>query len=233
MAHLGNLSFGSDIDLSQLKKKIMDGNKSILESLRMSYDDRSYREMVSRLRSSLERETFTIKVSADLGRGLNGLVGRGRGRGSFDVGGIVSSSSLSNFREIEESLRLQERYVNDLKNSVRQARLEYDRYRGRYGEDDRRSKYFDLKRELNDESSALSRLRMDYRDSRSSLSLLTKAKESASSASREFSDSSIRLNSTLAGGLHVSSRLGSALNALFAVGYVRSFLELFMQVQRY
>ena len=112
MAHLGNLSFGSDIDLSQLKKKIMDGNKSILESLRMSYDDRSYREMVSRLRSSLERETFTIKVSADLGRGLNGLVGRGRG--SFDVGGIVSSSSLSNFREIEESLRLQERYVNDL-----------------------------------------------------------------------------------------------------------------------
>lgn len=225
MAHLGNLSFGSDIDLSQLKKKIMDGNKSILDSLRMSYDDRSYREMVSRLRSSLERETFTIKVSADLGRGLNGLVGRGRGRGSFDVGGIVSSSSLSNFREIEESLRLQERYVNDLKNSVRQARLEYDRYRGRYGEDDRRSKYFDLKRELNDESSALSRLRMDYRDSRSSLGLLTKAKESASSASRDFADNSIRLNSTLAGGLHVSSRLGSALNALFAVGYVRSFLD--------
>lgn len=50
MAHLGNLSFGSDIDLSQLKKKIMDGNKSILDSLRMSYDDRSYREMVSRLK---------------------------------------------------------------------------------------------------------------------------------------------------------------------------------------
>ena len=64
MAHLGNLSFGSDIDLSQLKKKIMDGNKSILDSLRMSYDDRSYREMVSRLRSSLERETFTIIIYA-------------------------------------------------------------------------------------------------------------------------------------------------------------------------
>lgn len=54
---------------------------------------------------------------------------------------------------------------------------------------------------------------------------LGKAQRQTASAARELESDSIRLNTTLANGIHISTRLGSALSSLFAVHYARQFLD--------
>ena len=54
---------------------------------------------------------------------------------------------------------------------------------------------------------------------------LGKANKQTASAARELESDSIRLNTTLANGIHISTRLGSALSSLFAVHYARQFLD--------
>ena len=65
MANLGTLWFGADIDLSALKQKIQSGNQSILDALKINYDPQSYQQMVSKLRTELDKETFNIKINTN------------------------------------------------------------------------------------------------------------------------------------------------------------------------
>ena len=62
---LGTLWFGADIDLTALKQKIQQGNKEVLDALKIDYDPQSYQQMVSKLKSRLASETFEIKLSAN------------------------------------------------------------------------------------------------------------------------------------------------------------------------
>ncbi len=54
---------------------------------------------------------------------------------------------------------------------------------------------------------------------------LGRAQRQTAAAARELHSDSLRLNTTLAHGIHVSTRLGSALSSLFAVHYARQFLD--------
>lgn len=73
MANLGTLWFGADIDMSALRNKIQQGNRDILDALKIDYSQDSYRAMVDKLRSSLSRETFEVNigVSSKLGQQLS------------------------------------------------------------------------------------------------------------------------------------------------------------------
>lgn len=92
MANLGNLWFGSDIDLTNLKKKIEQGNREVLEALKLKYDAKSYTEMTSRLRNDLSKEVFDIKINSNvdsLKKSLNSALGANVSLGKgFTVQGI-------------------------------------------------------------------------------------------------------------------------------------------------
>lgn len=62
MAKLGTLWFGADIDLTQLKKKIEQGNKDVLNALKIKFDAQSYDKMTSQLRSKLKKEQFEVGI---------------------------------------------------------------------------------------------------------------------------------------------------------------------------
>lgn len=129
MANLGTLWFGADIDLTQIKNKINQGNKDILETLKVNYDYKSYEDMVSRLRHALSQETFAInivannKVSAAVQQAVQGNMASVRGTSSSVVGDPSSLQGLRNYIQKLEDLRQKAKAVGadtkDLETSIR------------------------------------------------------------------------------------------------------------------
>lgn len=209
---LGTLWFGADIDLTKLKQKIQQGNKDVLDALKMDYDHQSYTQMVSKIRSNLARETFEIKLSANTQNIVQNIRNATKGGGgSFNVRGLDS---------MNDKILRQQTLVNDLKATVDKLFISWQKLGG----SDRRSAYLDAKGELATEKARLQNLlatRKAYNDAtRDSV----RAKGQAAAAARQLASDHVRLNTTLAGGIHISTQLGSALSGLFAVHTARQFL---------
>lgn len=229
MADLGTLWFGADIDLTKLKQKINSGNQSVLDALKMNYDEQSYQQMVSKLRTALDRETFKVKIVADensvaqnLRRSLSSAGGRG---------------FIGNLDEMNAKILAQTEAVNRLKERLLELQTAYNiNKKGTWAQQmtatGQEKAIASLKAELAGEQRMLRDMiaqRQAYRNSTQD-NLLALRQERAeyrkvSDAAKQFNSDHIRLNTTLANGIHISTRLGSALSTLFAVSQARDFLQ--------
>jgi hypothetical protein len=208
---IGNLWFGADIDLTKLKQKIQSGNQSILDALKISYDPQSYNQMVSKLKSQLASETFEIKLKADTNRIVHNI------KESTKIGNI-------NFSEIDkfsDKVIRQSALVNELKARVAELNAEYNKLGGTA----RYNRLQDAKAEFAREKASLDTLLATRKEYNRATSEAAKSKRDASNAAKELESTSLRLNTTLAGGIHISTRLGSAMSSLFAVHAARQFLD--------
>ena len=82
-----------------------------------------------------------------------------------------------------------------------------------------------IQAELEKERARLAELRKQQAQQNAERLKAKMAIQQQTQATRELNSESIRLNTTLGNGIHISSRLGSALSGLFAVHYVRQFLD--------
>ena len=236
MADLGTLFFGADIDLTQLKQKINQGNQDILDALKINYDPKSYQDMVSKLKSELSKETFEIKLNANtsnLSQNLRQQLSRSGLTGGID--------------HLNEKIKDQTIVVNNLKTKLAELQALYKKVTTdpaftHYDVSSLKNNIARVSSELRGEVNMLNNMRAQreaYVNSTKDtiLNLKREAQEhrNASSAAlqsarerqrvvRELNSDHLRLNSTLAGGIHVSTRLGSALSMLFAVESARQFL---------
>lgn len=213
MANLGTLWFGADIDLTRLQQKISQGNQGILNALKMDYDPQSYSMMVSKLRSALSRETFEIKISANTQKVIQNVQNATRG-----VGGAGTMTGLD---AMNDKILRQQGLVSDLK--VRVAEL-YEQWK-KLGGKSRKNDYLEAQKELNVEKARLDELVAKRKIYNDAIKDTTRAKKEATHAAKEMEKSHIRLNTTLANGVHISTQFGSALSGLFAVSTARDFLN--------
>lgn len=235
MANLGTLWFGADIDLSALKQKIQSGNQSILDALKINYDPQSYQQMVNKLKGQLANETFNIKLNAS---NAVGNIRQQLSRNTGLVGGIDA---------LNDKIREQSVAVNNLKARLAELQALYKRVTSdpsftHYDTSKMRSQIAALKSELigeqkylqnmkaqrdayvNSTKDTILNLRRESLEQRNTARATQQAMAQKRQAVREYNESHMRLNATLAGGIHVSTQLGSALSGLFAVDAARNFL---------
>ena len=211
MADLGTLWFGADIDLTKLQQKIASGNQSVLDALKMDYDPQSYNQMVSKLKSQLAAETFEIKLTANTQRIVQSIKEATKG-GDINVTGLD---------KLSDKILRQAALVNDLKAKEAELNAEYQKYGGTT----RQNRLQDARAELAKEKAALDTLIATRKEYNHATAEAAKAKRTASKAAKELEGTSLRLNTTLAGGIHISTQLGSAMSSLFAVHAARQFLD--------
>jgi len=211
MANLGTLWFGADIDLTQLKNKISQGNQSILDALKMNYDPASYTQMVNDLKHRLSSEVFQIKLSADTQAIVNNV------RNATKSAGL----NFSGLDDLSQRILRQQSLVNDLNAAVER----YYSLWQRLGGAQRRDAYYDARAELAKEKANLQTMLDTQKAYGKATKATATAKKEAADAAKQLNSDSIRLNSTLFNGIHVSTRLGSALSSLFAVDAARQFLN--------
>lgn len=211
MANLGTLWFGADIDLTHLQQKITQGNQGILNALKMDYDPASYDQMVSKLRSALDRETFEIKISANTQKIVNDI--QNATRGGFGSGAAPGLDSLT------QKILDQQKAVNELRASVNALRAEQEKMGGSpKAYLDELAKYEKAKAEL---QNLIATQKAYDKATRKSAD----AKREASKAASNLTKNSIKLNATLFDGVNISTRLNSALSGLFAVASAKDFLN--------
>ena len=211
MADLGTLWFGADIDLTKLQQKIASGNQSILDALKMNYDPQSYNQMVSKLKAQLATETFEIKLTANTNRIVQNI------KDSTKLGNI----SFGEFDKLSDKILRQAALVNDLKAKVAELNAEYNKLGGTA----RYNRVQDARAEYAREKAALDTLVATRKEYNQATAQAAKSKREASKAAKELEGTSLRLNTTLAGGIHISTQLGSAMSSLFAVHAARQFLD--------
>lgn len=226
---LGTLWFGADIDLTKLRQKIANGNQSILDALKMNYDPQSYSQMVSKLKTQLASETFDIKintnaqaVSQSLKNTLNGI-----------SNGInpqnLNLSNLKGIPKLTSDIAEHKDQIYTLSLSVKALKREWQDAAKMYGKQSRQAK--DAYKEYIEANTALRSAQMWYsglqKNKVQAIAVqqqLNKEQREAAKIAKQWNSDSMRLNTTLAGGIHISTQLGSALSGLFAVDYVRQFL---------
>ena len=238
MANLGTLWFGADIDLTKLQQKINQGNQGILNALKMDYDPQSYSQMVSKLRSALDKETFEIKVGArtqNIIQNVRTAVGSSTGIGS----GIdeINKRILTYSKEMN---RLQEKITQLQASYSKNVRGTFEQQQTAVGQKDMlvslRTALAETKRQLADLNAqrnalrhstqdTLLNLRREAAEQRNAAQVARKAAAEKRAAIREYNQDHIRLNTTLANGIHISTELGSAMSSLFAVHQARQFLS--------
>lgn len=229
MANLGTLWFGADIDLTQLKQKIGQGNKDILDALKLNYDPQSYQQMVSKLKSDLSKEDFRIKITTDttsvrqsVQSTLNSIAG-GAAAPKVDLSGMKGVAGMRrDLISLTESVVLQTEKVRNLKQ-------EWSRLSQLHGKESIQAKNaYSAYRNASDVLALLKTnqglLGVDIRRNTLAQSELNKQTKEAAKAARQWNSDHLRLNTTLAGGIHVSTQLGSALSSLFAIDAARQFL---------
>ena len=239
MADLGTLWFGADIDLTKLKQKINSGNQSVLDALKMNYDEQSYQQMVSKLRTALDRETFKVKIVADensvaqnLRRSLSSAGGRG---------------FVGNLDEMNAKILAQTEAVNRLKERLLELQTAYNmNKKGTWAQQmtatGQEKAIASLKAELageqrmlrdmiaqrqayrNSTQDNLLALRQERAEQQKAAAAARQAMNERRAAIRQYNSDHIRLNTTLANGIHISTQLGSALSSLFAIHQARQFL---------
>lgn len=212
MANLGTLYFGADIDLAKLKQKINEGNKDILNALKIDYDASSYQQMVNKLRQALDNETFEIKISANTQKIVQNIQNAGRGLGNV--------GSLSGLDNMNEKILRQQQLVNFLTAKVKELEVAWKKT----GNTERKNAFLDAQNELAKERAALNNLLATRKSYNDAIKQSTKAKQNASREAKDLNDNTIRLNTTLGNGIHISTRLGSAMSSLFAIGEAKRFL---------
>ena len=231
MANLGNLWFGSDIDLSNLKRKIQEGNREILDSLRINYDPKSYTEMVSRLRNDLGREVFDIKVNVDGASARRTVESALAGvSGSSVSESIVRNVKVSGIDAMRQKAIDMQRTIADTVANIHQMEARLRATENAFGSNslqarNLRTEIEAAKRANQEESGYLKNLRLDIQQANLANRSLAQSHRAAASAAREQASDSLRLNTTLSDGIHVSTRFGSALSGLFAVHKAQLFLE--------
>jgi hypothetical protein len=208
---LGTLWFGADIDLTKLQQKIASGNQSILDALKMNYDPQSYNQMVSKLKAQLATETFEIKLTANTNRIVQNI------KDSTKIGNI----SFGEIDKLSDKILRQAALVNDLKAKVAELNAEYNKLGGTA----RYNRVQDARAEYAREKAALDTLVATRKEYNQATAQAAKSKREASKAAKELEGTSLRLNTTLAGGIHISTQLGSAMSSLFAVHAARQFLD--------
>lgn len=225
MSSLGTLWFGADIDLTTLRQKINQGNQSVLDALKMNYDPQSYQQMVSKLRSELGKETFYVKINTDassvhqaLQNTLNSVGSGGNLGGS--LGGI--NAMTKSILDQREAIRDNKAEVDALKESWGKAIKQFGRRsiqaQTAYGEYDKaRRDYRNAKYELEG-------MRIEKGRATLAQKVFNEETKKGSAAIRQLQSDHLRLNTTLAGGIHVSTQLGSALSSLFAIDAARQML---------
>ena len=234
--NLGTLWFGADIDLTALRQKIQSGNQSILDALKLNYDQQSYQQMVGRLRAQLSRETFEIKLTANTQNIVSNIQNAAK-NGTFRNTGID---------DLNEKIRIQTQYVNQLEARLRSLGVTYSQLKNN-GQLLQASNYKNQMAEVSRELIGEKRQLRDFMAERAAMrnssndALLQLKRERAerrllgeeerrSVAQRrrdinQLTSDHLRLNTTLAGGIHISTQLGSALSSLFAIHAARQFLD--------
>ena len=226
MANLDTLWFGADIDLTELKKKANQGNKDILDALKLNYDPQSYQQMVSKLKAQLSKEEFKIKVTTDIESARQSV------KNTLDnIGktGNVNLDALKGVSGMTRDIINQKESIKALEIRIRYLKEEWLKLKKLHGEQSMQAQ-----RALNaykQESVYLQNAKdklfwMTQGRSRAALAQreLNNQMKQGAQAAKEMNSSSLRLNTTLAGGVHVSTELGSALSTLFAVDAARQFL---------
>lgn len=237
MAQLGTLWFGADIDLAKLKQKINEGNKDILNALKIDYDASSYQQMVNKLRASLNREVFEIKLNANsqnlvqnVRQSLSGPKGLMGGMDDINKRILTYSQEVNRLQaEITRLAQSYQKHRNGGFQDVQIAKQEKEQLLSL------RSALGYTKRDLADLVAQRDAMRNSTKDTllmlrRESAEQRKAAQESKQAYAqrtrdvREYTQNHLRLNSTLAGGIHVSTQLGSAMSSLFALDAARQFL---------
>ena len=212
MAQLGTLWFGADIDMTKLQQKIKSGNQSVLDALKINYDQASYQQMVSRLRTDLAKEHFEIKLSANTQNIVQNIKNSTKGG--------LSGTTISGLDAFNEKIVRQQHLVNDLTATVARLKAEYSKLGGQ----SRKTALVDARAELAQEKAALQNLLANRKAYNASVAETAKAQRQAAAELKRIQSDSIRLNTTLANGVHISTQFGSALSSLFAVDAARQFL---------
>ena len=211
MANLGTLWFGADIDLTQLQQKINQGNQSILNALKMDYDPQSYSEMVSKLRTAISNEKFEINISANTQKAVQDL--QNAAKGGLGNGG---SSFLS---ALDQQILDQTRKVNDLIAKVEYLKTVWKTNGGSAND------YLAAVAEKTKEEAILKTLIAQRKEYNRATKESTKEKQEAKKATDELNRSHVKLTTTLARGVTITSRFGEAMSGLFAIGTARQFLN--------
>ena len=223
MAELGTLWFVADIDLSNLKNKIKQGNKEVLDALKIDYDRDSYTRMVNNLKEQLSKESFSIKIDADMAsarRAVNDSLKKVPG---------VGTGELSAINQMTRDIIKQREAVRDTKAEVDRLQEAWQRAAQKYGKSSAEATaalaaFKNAQRDLRAANYELSGMNIE----KSKATLMQKMyneqlRQGAGATSRLNSDS-VRLNATLANSVHISTSLGSSLSSLFAVEQARRFL---------
>ena len=238
--NLGTLWFGSDIDLTQLRQKIQNGNQSILDALKMNYDPASYQQMVNKLRTELGKETFDIKISANT-QGLAQNIRQQLSGNSGLSGGLDA---------LNEKIKNQTIAVNALKTRLEQLKMTYAKYLNHpsYDSTEMRNRISSTTTELMREKQTLAdmvaqrnalrnstqdtilNLRREAAEQRNAAKAAKESTIQRQQAVRQLTSDHVRLNSTIAGGIHVSTQLGSALSSIFAIDAARQFLHSVIEI---
>ena len=230
MANLGTLWFGADIDLTNLKQKIQQGNQEVLDALKLSYDPRSYAEMVSKLRTALGNEVFEIKVNANAQKAKETINQTLNAMSSGGQINPVNPSAIGNINQLKlavietgESVRRTSGYIKDLERELQMV----SRTSGAFSPEAMkiRRELETARMSLREEKDLQGQLTYQKRLASLTQSQLNQQMREGASAARQMTSDSIRLNTTLANGIHISTSLGSALSSLFAVDAARQFLE--------
>ncbi len=66
MNNIRNIWFGTDVDLSNLESKILQGNMEILDALKLNYAHASYQQMMNQLKDNLGKDILQINAKADI-----------------------------------------------------------------------------------------------------------------------------------------------------------------------
>lgn len=230
MANLGTLWFGSDIDLTNLKQKIQQGNQEVLDALKLSYDPRSYSDMVSKLRTALGSEVFEIKVNANAQKAKETINQTLNAMSSGGQINPVNPAAIGNVNQLKlavieagESVRRTNSYIKELERELQMVR----RTSGEFSPEAMkiREELARARMSLREEKDLQGQSTYQKRLASLTQSQLNQQMREGASAARQLASDSIRVNTTLANGIHISTRLGSALSSLFAVDAARRFLE--------
>lgn len=225
MANLGTLWFGADIDLSNLKRKLQEGNREALNALKVDYDQSSYTQMVSKLKTALANERFEVKISTNVQSAVQSVkdsmtqVGKG-GIGTAPLRGMAAmTNEILNQRQAIQDFNV----VADMYKKKAEEMARVHGTNSRQAVEARREEAL-AREQARAYGRQLAQMNIDKQRASLHQREHNKAMNQASAATRQLNSDSIRLNTTLANGVHISTQLGSALSSIFAIDAARQLL---------
>lgn len=225
MANLGTLWFGADIDLSNLKRKLQEGNREALNALKVDYDQSSYTQMVSKLKTALANERFEVKISTNAQSAVQSVkdsmtqVGKG-GIGTAPLRGMAAmTNEILNQKQAIQDFNV----VADMYKKKAEEMARVHGFNSRQAVEARREEAL-AREQARAYGRQLAQMNIDKQRASLHQREHNKTMSQGSAATRQLNSDSIRLNTTLANGVHISTQLGSALSSIFAIDAARQLL---------